>query len=125
MLITEKHKDIRATVMHRISGDVTIEDAERGVKEAVEIIETDIQQDGRINVIINMQGANFTSLMAHKTWRQGIGTASAIRQKIDYVIMIIGDSPQGRAEKEFMQTETLKFFFDLDEATKWLRDRKN
>jgi hypothetical protein len=123
MIITEEYKTLQAVFVHRITGDITVEDAEKGVRDAIKVFEAGIARYDTINVIINTQGLNFTSLIAHRTWRQGLEDCSALRENIHYVIMVLGDSPRGRAEKEFMESDRLKFFFDLDEGIKWLREK--
>jgi hypothetical protein len=74
-------------------------------------------------LIINAKGVKFTSLVAHKTWSQGLEPYPALREKIIYCAFIFDDSPNARAEKELMTSERLKFFFDLAEGVKWLREK--
>lgn len=100
MIITEKNKEIPATVVHRITGDITVEEAEWAVKAAVELFESEIEKCGNINVIINAQGVNFTSLIAHKTWSVGLRSGcDPLKERINYGIMVLDDVPNARAER--------------------------
>ncbi len=56
-------------------------------------------------------------------WRQAPDNFSNIKEKIKYCSLILDDSPNARAEKEVMEHETLKFFFDFDEAIRWLQSK--
>jgi len=123
MIITEEHNNIPATVVHRIDGEVSTEEVEVGIAGLVRILDNAIQRYVTINLIINAKGVKFTSLAAHKTWSQGLEPHSALREKINYCAFILDDSPNARAEKELMESERLKFFFDLAEGVKWLREK--
>jgi hypothetical protein len=123
MVITEEHNNIPATVVHRITGEVSTEEVEIGIAELVKILDNAIQRYVPINLIINAKGVKFSSLVAHKTWSLGLESYPALREKINYCAFILDDSPNARAEKELMESERLKFFFDLDEGVKWLREK--
>lgn len=124
MINTKEYKDIRATVIHRITEEIDTEEAEIGIDELVEILDKAVQKYGSVNLIINAKGARFSSLLAHKTWRQAPDNFPAgITEKINYCALVFDDSSNARAEKEFMEDEKLRFFFDFDEAVHWLRSK--
>ncbi len=116
-------KDIQATVIHRITGQINTEEVKIGIDELVEILDKAVQKQGTINLVINAKGVSFAGLIAHRTWSQGLDNFPTIREKINYCAFVLDDSPNGRVEKEFMDSERLKFFFDVDEAINWLRDK--
>ncbi len=122
MITTTEYKDIRATVLHRITDEIDAEEVETGIEEFVIILDKAVQKYGSINLIINAKGVIFSSLIAHKMWHQALDGFPNLK-KIQYCALVLDDSPNARAEKEFMEHEKLKFFFDFDEAVNWLRDK--
>ncbi len=123
MITTTEYNGIRATVIHRITYEIDIEEVETGIEEFVIILDKAVQKYGSINLIINAKGVRFLSLIAHKTWHQALDDFPNLKEKIQYCALILDDSPNARAEKEFMEHERLKFFFDFGEAVKWLRNK--
>jgi hypothetical protein len=123
MITTAEYKDVRATLIHRITGEINTEEVKIGIAAFVELLDNAIQKYGTINLIIDAKGVNFTSLPAHRTWSQALDNFPTIKEKINYCAFAIDDSPNGRAEKELMNSERLNFFFDFDEAINWLRDK--
>jgi hypothetical protein len=123
MITTTEYKNIQTTLIHRITGEINTEEVKIGIDELVKILDKAVQKHGTINLIINAKGVNFASLIAHRTWSQGLDNFPTIREKINYCAFVLDDSPNGRAEKEFMDSERLKFFFDFDEGINWLRDK--
>ena len=121
MIKTEEHNSIPATLIHRITGEIGDEDVKMGVAELLEMLRLAIQKHGAINLIINAKGVVFSSLTVHKTWSQGLEQRPDLKEKIHYCAFILDDSPNARAEKELMESNRLKFFFELDEGVNWLR----
>ncbi len=123
MINTEKHKNLPATLIHRITGAIGTEEVNTGLAELVEMLRTAIQTHGTINLIIDAKGVRFTSLEAHKTWSLGLEQCSALKGNISHCALVLDDSPNARAEKELMESERLKFFFELDQGVMWLKDK--
>jgi hypothetical protein len=120
MIDTAEYGNIQATLIHRITGEIDTPEVEAGVAKLVEMLHISVQKYGTINLIINAKGVKFMSLVAHKSWSQGIEPYPALREKIYHCAFILDDSPNARAEKELMESERLKFFFDLAEGVNWL-----
>ncbi len=116
MINTEKHKNLPATLFHRITGEIGTEEVKTGVAELVEMLRTAIQTHGTVNLIIDAKGVRFTSLKAHKTWSLGLEECPALKGNISYCAFVLDDSPNAQAEKELMESERLKFFFELDQG---------
>ncbi len=120
MIKTTEYKRIPATIMHQITGEIDVEEAKRGIDDANEVINKVIHKYGMYNLIIDLRGISFTDLAAHKTWK--IWSQSRFKEKVNYIVFILVDSPHTRAEKELMETETIQFFFDFNEGINWLRN---
>lgn len=123
MINTEEYKKFPATLIHRITGEIGTPEVEAGVARLVGMLDNAVQKHDTINLIIDATGVQFTSLVAHKSRSQGLEPYPAVREKIKYCAFILDDSPNARAEKELMESERLKFFFDFDKGVAWLRDR--
>ncbi len=120
MIETIEYKKIPATIMHRISGDIDVEEVKRSINEANETVAKIIDKYGRFNLIIDLRGINFTDLAAHKTWKIW-SQSKLITGNVNYIAIVLAYSPHTKAEKELMETETLQFFFDLNEGIDWLQ----
>ena len=123
MIKTEEHKNIPATLIHSITGEIGDEDVKMGVAELLERLQLAIQKHGTINLIINAKGVSFSGLTVHKTWSQGLEQRPDLKKKIHYCAFILDDSPNAKAEKELMESNRLKFFFEFEEGVNWLRGK--
>lgn len=112
MIETIEYKKIPATIMHRITGDIDLDEVKCGIDGANEAINKIIDKYGRFNMIIDLRGISFTDLYAHKTWKIW-SQSRLITEKANYIAIVLVYSPHTKAEKELMETETVKFFFDL------------
>ncbi len=125
MIDTSEYGNIQATLIHRITGEIDTEEVAAGIAVLVSTLNITVQKHGTINLVIDARGVQFTSLLAHKTWSLGLEPYRALKEKIIYCAFILDDSPNARAEKELMENERLKFFFDFDGGVAWLRDRES
>ncbi len=123
MISTAEYKESRATLFHRITGAIDTAEVRIGIEELIGKLDQAVQKFGSINLLIDAQGVRFTSLIAHKTWSQGLQNSPGLKEKIRYCAFVIDDSANGRAEKEFMDSERLQFFFSFEEAVSWMRNR--
>ncbi len=120
MIETIECKMIPATIMHRITGDIDVEEVKRCINEANETVTKIIDKYGRFNLIIDLRGISFTDLDAHKTWKIW-SQSRLITENVNYIAIVVIYSPHTKAEKELMETETVQFFFDLHEGINWLQ----
>ena len=120
MIKTIEYKKIPATIMYQITGEIDVEEVKRGMNEAYEVIDKVIHKYGMFNLIIDLRGLSFTDLVVHKTWKIW-SQSRLIEEKVKYIAIVLADSPHTRAEKELMETETVQFFFDLNEGIIWLQ----
>ena len=110
MINTTEYKDIQATLIHRITGEIDTGEVKIGIDELAKILDNAVQKSCALNLIIDARGVLFMSLIAHRTWSQALDNFPTIREKIKYCAFILDDSPNGRAEKEFIDSERLIFF---------------
>ncbi len=122
MIKTTEYKKIPATIIHQIKGVIDNEELKRDINEANEVINKVIHRYGRFNLIIDLRGISFTDLAAHKTWKTW-SQSILIEEKVNYIAIVLVDSPHTRAEKELMETETVQFFFDFNEGSNWLHNK--
>jgi len=121
MIETIECKMIPATIMHRITGDIDVEEVKSSISEANEAMNKIIDKYGMFNLIIDLRGISFTDLAAHKTWKIW-SQSRLITEKVNYIAIVLVYSPHTKAEKELMETETVQFFFDLNEGINWLQN---
>ena len=121
MIETIECKMIPATIMHRITGNIDVEEVKRSIDEANEAMNKIIEKCGRFNLLIDLRGINFTDLASHKTWKIWLQNRLKMK-KVNYTAIILVYSPHTKAEKESMETETVQFFFDFNEGIYWLQN---
>jgi hypothetical protein len=111
-------------IHHKVSSFSDEEATLRGVNQAVALI-TDIAKDNKpISLLIDFSKADVHSshkLSAQKIWDVGFKENKEIRRHILKVATVAADSPKYRAEKEFMDSDTHKFFVDYNDALNWLK----
>jgi hypothetical protein len=111
-------------VHHTVSSFADEEETLKGVKLAVELI-TEIAKDNHsFNLLIDFSKADVHSphkLSAQKIWDVGFKENKEIHRHLLKVATVAIDSPKYRAEKEFMESETHRFFIDLNDALHWLK----
>ena len=122
MIETMECKMIPATIMHRITGNIDVEEVKRSIEEANEAMNKIIDKYGRFNLLIDLRGISFTDLASHKMWKIWLQNRF-ITEKVSYTAIVLDYSPHTEAEKELMETETLQFFFDLKKGIYWLQNR--
>lgn len=121
MIKTTEYRRIPATIMHLITGKIDVGEVKCSINEANEAINKVIHKYGVFNLIIDLRGISFTDLASHKTWK--IWSQNRLfKEKVNYIAIVLVDSPHTRAEKELMETETVQFFFDFNEGSNWLQN---
>ncbi len=121
MIHTAEFEEAPATILHRVTGNIGIEEVKRALHEANAPIGKVVHRYGSFNLIIDPRDHKFTDLEAHKLWKMWL-ESGPIKEKVRFVAVVVHESPHTRAEKELMETETFRFFFDFDEARDWLQE---
>ncbi len=122
MIETIECKMIPATIMHRITGNIDVEEVKQSIDEANGAMNKIIDKYGRFNLLVDLRDIRFTDLASHKTWKIWLQNR-LIKEKVSYIAIVLDYSPHTEAEKELMETETVQFFFDLNEGIYWLQNR--
>jgi len=120
MIETFRSPTLAATVLHRITGVIDQEQAERGAAEALRFVQHLSSEHGFINLVLDLRGKDFQDLHAHKAWSQGFARNPALQAHVRYVAIIGDDTPAFRAEQELMATDRVRLFVDGAAAQDWL-----
>ncbi len=88
MIETIEYKKIPATIMHRISGDIDVEEIKRSINEADVAMNKMIGKYGMFNLIIDLRGISFTDLAAHKTWKIW-SQSKLITENVNYIAIVL------------------------------------
>jgi hypothetical protein len=122
MIETTEYDKIPATVLHRITGEIGVDEVERSMPKTHDVVTVAINKYGRFNFIIDCRGLNFTD-DAHMLWKLKIEGEPRFKEKINYLVFILDYSSKARAAKKRRETETVKFFYDFDEGSNWLESK--
>jgi hypothetical protein len=120
MIKTTLSPTLAATIVHRVTGVVDRQQAERGAAEALEFVQQVAAEQALLNLILDLRGKQFQDLEAHKAWSQGFARNPALHGHVRYVAILGDDTPAFRAEQELMQTERVRLFVDDAAAHAWL-----
>lgn len=124
MIETTLSPTLPATVLHRVAGAISWQQAEQGAAEALQFVQRVSAEQGPLNLVLDLRGKDFEGFRAHKAWSQGFARNPALHGHVRYVAIIGDDTPAFRAEQELMDTERLKFFTDTVNAERWLRQAR-
>ncbi len=119
MIATIDYNKIPATILHRITGQIGVEEVKSKMGETYEVVESAIRKYGRFNIIIDATGLEFTA-EAHLLWKQKIEDEPQFREKMNYMIFVLDYSAKARAAKKRRENERTRFFYDFDEGVNWL-----
>ena len=109
-----------ATVLHRVTGAIDQQQAERGAAEALRFVQHLSSEQGLVNLVLDLRGKDFQDLHAHRAWSQGFARNPALQGHVRYVAIIGDDTPAFRAEQELMATDRVRLFVDDAAAQDWL-----
>lgn len=122
MIKTIECNTVPSTIMHRITGNIDVEEIKRSIDDANEVMNKIVDKYGRFNLLIDLRGINFADLASHKMWKVWLQNR-LITEKVNYIAIVLVNSPHTEAEKELLEPETVRFFFDLNESINWLQDK--
>ena len=120
MIETALSPTLAATVLHRVSGVVDMQQARHGAAEALRFVEQLHAEHRSLNLMLDLRGNAFQDLQAHKAWSQGFARNPALQGYVRYVAVVGDDTPTFRAEQELMDSERVRFFVDVVAAERWL-----
>ena len=95
-----------------------------GADDALSVVKQVVSMGERFNLILDMRGYVFENLEAHKIWATEFRQHRLISENVGFVAVVGDAGPKLFAEKEMMETDVLKFFFDFNRAYEWLQNQK-
>lgn len=122
MIKTIDYDKIPATVLHRITGDIDVEEVKSSMGQACEIVHKAIAKYGRFNFIIDARGLKFTD-DAHLLWKQKVEDEPQFKEKMNYMVFVLDYSAKARAAKKRRDSENTQFFYDFEEGSDWLLNK--
>jgi hypothetical protein len=120
MIATSLFPTLASTVLHRVTGVIDQQQAERGAAEALRLVQQLSSRHGPINLVLDLRGKHFANLQAHKAWSLGFARNPMLQGHVRYVAIIGDDTPAFRAEQELLDAERVRFFVDALLAEQWL-----
>ena len=107
-------------VYHRVSSAMNELEAVEGAKEAMSIVSEIVKNKERFNLVLDMRGYIFEDIKPHRAWSLGFKEQRLLKDNVDCVAIVGDETPQLRAEKELMESGSIKFFTDQKLATQWI-----
>lgn len=96
----------------------------RSISEALEVIADLLKNVGCFNLLLDFRAVstsdNDYSMAAHRAWVIGFRDHGTVKNHAHLVAVVGNDSPKFRAEKEFMDSERVRFLTGLHAAYSWL-----
>jgi hypothetical protein len=117
---TAPFPSLAATALHRVTGDVDQQEAERGASEALQMVRQLAATEGPLNLVLDLRGVHFLTLPAHRAWSEGFARHSALQGLVRAVAIVGDDTPAFRGERELMETPRVRFFTHIGAAAEWL-----
>ena len=118
---TIDYDKIPATVLHRITGEIDVEEVRSRMGQTCKIVDSAVRKHGKFNLIIDSRGLKFTD-EAHTLWKQKIEDEPRFKEKMNYLVFVLDYSAKARAAKKRRENEITRFFYDFDEGIHWLRN---
>jgi hypothetical protein len=119
MIETSLSPTLAATVLHRVTGTVTRQQAEQGAAEALRFVQQRSVEYGSVNLVLDMRGKEFRDLQAHRAWSDGFARNPALHGHLRRVAIIGDDTPDFRAEQEMLGTDQVQLCGDTARAAAW------
>jgi len=120
VIYTQLSPTLPATLIHRATGEIDLQQAENGAHEALQQVEDYAAQQGPLNLLLNLRDIRFQNMQAHRAWSLGFARNPTLQNFVQRVAILASDSPNSRAEQAMLGTDRLQFFFDLAACEQWL-----
>ena len=112
-------------VYHRISGRMNEHEAKAGAKKAISLIKSIINDNTRFGLIVDMSTYISSNINAHRVLSSEFKEQKVLKENVERVAIIGPDTPTLNAEKEFMESDMINFFTELELAKHWLKNTNN
>lgn len=109
---------------HCIQGLVDAEAVRTGLVDAHEVVKAAVYEFDAMPLVLDLRGAAFADLQAHRLWKEGLYGDEFILKHIKQVAVLGPDTPAFRAELTGLSNEETRFFLNLEEARAWIRSLK-
>ena len=112
-------------VKHILSPSISEIESQKGVDEAIELIDANVSSTEKFRMLIDVSNYSFETLEARRIWSIQFKMNKDIQKRADFVA-IVGSSlePYG-SEIIWMETTKLKYFEKDHEAEKWLLEQNS
>ncbi|GLR69573.1 hypothetical protein [Agaribacter marinus] len=109
-------------VLHVLQGSFTKEEAKLGIDSAISVIEHATSIIRTFSLIVDARNYIFNDIDAHKVWSLNFKENPLVIDGVIRAAIVGSDEPKFHAEKENMESTTLKFFTDCQTAIAWLEN---
>jgi hypothetical protein len=123
LIQTQISTELNATLIHRVTGELDLLQAEQATAEALALAQQLLFNATSIHLLLDLRGMRFLGLQARRVWTEGFVRHPLLLHHTKYVALIADDLPAARAEQEVMETEQFQFFYDLDAGKEWLANK--
>ena len=125
MIETKLLKKYLPIVYHCITEFVDEDKTARGVKDAIHVIDGIIKNKNKFNLILEVKPKSNSNtkynMAAHRIWAVGFKENEKVIRNVIKIAVVGADSLKFRGEKEYMETENVKYFYKLEEARIWVK----
>jgi hypothetical protein len=111
-------------IKHILSASISESESQKGVDEAIELIENHISKDEKFRMLIDVSEYSFDTLEARRIWSLQFKMNQSVQKKADLVAIVGSPNEAFYTEKTWMETTRLKFFEKEREAEIWLLETK-
>lgn len=120
MISTQTIQTSPHIILHKITGEISEAESQKGTNEAIACTQSSYKEHGRFHYLLDMRGYSFHTLEARRIWSLGFKTAKFIEDNVNLVAIVGDNNYTVRTEKELLESESLRFFWDVESALKWL-----
>ncbi len=111
-------------IKHILSPSISEIESQKGVNEAIELIDTNISKTAKFGMLINVSNYSFETLEARRIWSLQFKMNRNIQKRTDFVAIVGSSNEAFGTEKIWMKTKRLKFFEKEQEVEMWLLETK-
>jgi hypothetical protein len=111
-------------IKHILSGSISESECQKGVNEAIELIESNVSMNDKFRIVIDAHECNFDTLEAKRIWSLQFKMNQSIQKKTELVAIVGTPTLAFYTEKKWFETTRFKFFEKEQEAEMWLLEKK-
>jgi len=123
MIETHFSPSFGPTVTHRMTGVIDLLHAEHGATDALQLAKQVLLEYDSIDLLLDLRGAVFHDLQAHKAWSIGFVRHPDLQQHVRFVALVGDETDTFLAEQQLLESDRVRFFVDVDAGQAWLAQR--